>query len=280
MTWNVHGTFNLNPKFDLDGVCSIIRHWSPDIVALQEVNSRGRTDDPFALLAKAVGEHSVDARSIVTKDGDYGQVLLSRWPFAEPPKVSDVSYQEREPRRAIAARILSEHGEVRVIATHLGLSIHERHAQAHALIDLVQPTRTLVLGDFNDWFWVKSVRGVLARICPVRTRLRTFPARLPMMRLDRIYASRDLTIRSAWTDRKAPRVFGPSSRDRRYRVSGRSRSTSSSCPALCGHPSFLPIGGRKPGSDYHRPQRNTTGSSWRAISIRPARAAGWTLCRG
>jgi endonuclease/exonuclease/phosphatase family metal-dependent hydrolase len=71
------------------------------------------------------------------------------------------------------------------------------------LIDLVQPTRTLVLGDFNDWFWVKSVRGVLARICPVRTRLRTFPARLPMMRLDRIYASRDLTIRSAWTDRKA-----------------------------------------------------------------------------
>ena len=60
-----------------------------------------------------------------------------------------------------------------------------------------------MLGDFNDWFWVKSVRGVLARICPVRTRLRTFPARLPMMRLDRIYASRDLTIRSAWTDHKA-----------------------------------------------------------------------------
>jgi endonuclease/exonuclease/phosphatase family metal-dependent hydrolase len=119
------------------------------------------------------------------------------------PKISDVSYQEREPRRAIAARILSDYGEVRVVATHLGLSIHERHAQAHALAGLVQPTRTLVLGDFNDWFWVKSVRGVLARICPVRTRLRTFPARLPMMRLDRIYASSDLTIRAAWTDRKA-----------------------------------------------------------------------------
>ena len=137
MTWNVHGIFHLNPGFDLNGVCSIIRHWSPDIVALQEVDSRGRTDDPFALLAKAVGDHSVDARSIVTEDGDYGQVLLSRWPFAEPPEISDVSYQEREPRRAIAARILSDHGEVRVIATHLGLSIHEGHAQAHALVDLV-----------------------------------------------------------------------------------------------------------------------------------------------
>ena len=203
MTWNVHGTFTLNPKFDVDGVCSIIRHWSPDVVALQEVDSRGRADDPFALLAKAVGDHSVDARSIVTEDGDYGQVLLSRWPFAEPPKISDVSYQEREPRRAIAARILTDHGEVRVIATHLGLSIHERHAQAHTLAGLVEPTRTLVLGDFNDWFWVRSVRGVLAQTCPVRTRLRTFPSRFPLLRLDRIYVTRDGLIRSAWTDRKA-----------------------------------------------------------------------------
>jgi endonuclease/exonuclease/phosphatase family metal-dependent hydrolase len=40
MTWNVHGTFNLNPKFNLDGVCSVIRHWAPDVVALQEVDSR------------------------------------------------------------------------------------------------------------------------------------------------------------------------------------------------------------------------------------------------
>ena len=35
-TWNVHGIFHLNPGFDLDGVCSIIRHWSPDVVALQD----------------------------------------------------------------------------------------------------------------------------------------------------------------------------------------------------------------------------------------------------
>lgn len=203
MTWNVHGTFNLNPRFDLDGVCSVIRHWSPDVIALQEVDSRGRTDDPFARLARAVGDHSIDARSIVTQDGDYGQVLISMWPFAEAPQIVDVSYQEREPRRAIVARIQSSVGEVRVIATHLGLSIHERHAQAHALVDLVQPTRTLVVGDFNDWFWVRSVRGVLAQICPVRTRLRTFPAWLPMMRLDRIYVSRDGAIRSVWTDRKA-----------------------------------------------------------------------------
>ena len=69
MTWNVHGTFNLNPDFDLEGVCSVIEKWSPDVVALQEVDSRGRQDDVFGRLADAVGEHRVDAHSIVTQDG-------------------------------------------------------------------------------------------------------------------------------------------------------------------------------------------------------------------
>jgi endonuclease/exonuclease/phosphatase family metal-dependent hydrolase len=203
MTWNVHGTLKLNPDFDLEGVCSIIGKWSPDVVALQEVDSRGHPDDVFGRLADAVGEHRVEARSIVTQDGDYGQVLLSRWPFACEPKVTDVSYQEREPRRAISARIRAPLGEVTVVATHLGLSMHERYAQAQALAALVDAPWTIVLGDFNDWLWVKSVRRALASRCPVRTRLRTFPSRLPILRLDRIYATPSGTIVKAWTDREA-----------------------------------------------------------------------------
>jgi endonuclease/exonuclease/phosphatase family metal-dependent hydrolase len=203
MTWNVHGTFNLNPDFDLEGVSSIIRKWSPDVVALQEVDSRGRNDDVFGMLADVVGEHRIEARSIVTEDGHYGQVLISRWPFAAEPTVTDMSYQEREPRRAISAAIRSPIGEVTVVATHLGLSMHERYAQAQALAALVDAPQTVVIGDFNDWFWVRSVRGVLAQTCPVRTRLRTFPSHFPLLRLDRIYVTRDGLIRSAWTDRKA-----------------------------------------------------------------------------
>jgi endonuclease/exonuclease/phosphatase family metal-dependent hydrolase len=206
MTWNVHGTFNLNRKFDLDGVCSIIEKWSPDIVALQEIDSRGAQEDPFARLADVVGEHRVEARSIVTEDGDYGQMLLSRYPFIGTPVITDVSYPEREPRRAISARVDTPVGQVSVVATHLGLSIHERYAQAQILADLAKQPRTIVLGDFNDWFWVKSVRGMLARLCPVRTRLRTFPSTFPMLRLDRIYVDRSGAIGKAWTDREG-RVY-------------------------------------------------------------------------
>jgi endonuclease/exonuclease/phosphatase family metal-dependent hydrolase len=97
MTWNVHGTFKLNPRFDIDGVCAIIEKWAPDIVALQEVDSRGRSDNVFGRLADSVGEHRVEARSIIADDGHYGQVLLSRWPFVAEPKIADVSYQERAP---------------------------------------------------------------------------------------------------------------------------------------------------------------------------------------
>lgn len=205
MTWNVHGTFDLNPDFDIEAVCSIIQKWSPDVVALQEVDSRGRADDVFGRLADAVGEHRIEARSIVTQDGDYGQILLSRWPFACDAKITDVSYQEREPRRAISAQIRAPLGTVTVVATHLGLSIHERFAQAQALAALVKTPRTLVVGDFNDWFWVKSVRRTLASKCPVRTRFRTFPSRFPVLRLDGIYATRSATILKAWTDRDARR---------------------------------------------------------------------------
>ena len=64
MTWNVHGTFNLNPDFDLEGVSSIIRKWSPDVVALQEVDSRGRKDDVFGMLAdRSANTASQPARS-------------------------------------------------------------------------------------------------------------------------------------------------------------------------------------------------------------------------
>ena len=204
MTWNVHGTFSLNPGFDLPGVIALIRKWSPDIVALQEIDSRGGRENPFVAIENALGGHSIGAKSIVTTDGDYGQMLVSRWPWRCAPEVHDISYQEREPRRAITADIATPSGDLRVISTHLGLSIGERRDQAARLLQLAHDASSpaVVVGDFNDWFWISSVRGTLAERFPERTRLRTFPARWPLMRLDRIYGHRVRIVRSE-TDRAA-----------------------------------------------------------------------------
>jgi endonuclease/exonuclease/phosphatase family metal-dependent hydrolase len=208
MTWNIHGANGRNPRFDLSRVIALIERHSPDVVALQEVDSRRPREngmvEPFAMLQGALGVHGIGAKSIVTRDGDYGQALFSRWPMRNA-EVHDISYQEREPRRAIRCTIDAPCGALRVIATHLGLSIGERRDQARALLRLIgeAPMTTVAMGDFNDWFWVGSVRKVLAARLPARSRHRTFPSVFPMFRFDRVYCSDRSALLGARTDPEA-----------------------------------------------------------------------------
>ena len=117
-------------------------------------------------------------------------------------QIHDISYKEREPRRAIRCEVVAPAGTARVIATHLGLSIAERRGQARALTALIGQgaVTTVVLGDFNDWFWVGSVRKVLAAHLPARSRERTFPSRCPVFRFDRIYCRPVAALVRAGTD--------------------------------------------------------------------------------
>jgi endonuclease/exonuclease/phosphatase family metal-dependent hydrolase len=205
LTWNIHGTFGRNPRFDLERVVALIDRWDPQIVALQEVDSRRDRDiNAFDYLQRELGEHGIGAKSITTDDGDYGQMLISRWPLSGT-EIHDLSYPEREPRRAIATRVETPHGPLRVVATHLGLSVHERRAQTEKLIAIAtaEPTPTIMMGDFNDWLWVGSVRKALSRVLPGRTRFRTFPALCPLLRLDRIYCRPRAAFVDCWTDRNA-----------------------------------------------------------------------------
>jgi endonuclease/exonuclease/phosphatase family metal-dependent hydrolase len=207
MTWNIHGTLGTNARFDLAGVLTFIRHWSPDIVALQEVDSRHRAanaEDPFKLLQDTLGKHGIAAHSMTTADGHYGQMLISGYPIANG-EIHDISAPEREPRRAIRAEIETPLGAVRVIATHLGLSIGERRRQARLLLTLAgaHDMTTIVLGDFNDWFWAGSVRSVLADALPGRSRFPTFPAIFPLLRLDCIYCRPRDAVRRLFTDQQA-----------------------------------------------------------------------------
>jgi endonuclease/exonuclease/phosphatase family metal-dependent hydrolase len=209
MSWNIHGGVGPDKRHDLARVLAIIQRADPDILALQEVDSRlvKGGEHPLALFRRVLGHHGIAAAAITTADGDYGQVLLSRWPMLDQ-EVHDISVPGREPRRAIAAVINAHVGRLFVVATHLGLRFGERRRQCAQLAELARRSEltTVVFGDFNDWIWPGSVQNMLARHLTARTPHRTFPAFFPIFRLDRIYCRPSEALLRSWRDPSARSV--------------------------------------------------------------------------
>ncbi|MFL6797346.1 MAG: endonuclease/exonuclease/phosphatase family protein [Xanthobacteraceae bacterium] len=207
MTWNIHGGVGPDRRYDLERVCTAIKRNAPDVAALQEVDSRRLAKgvaSPFDLLRRAVGEHGVDAKSIVTADGEYGQMLVSRWPLSSA-QVHDITHEKREPRRAIEADVEWPGGRFHVVAAHFGLAPAERRVQARRLVEIARrhAIPTVMLGDFNDWFWPGPLRAALKRELPARTAHASFPSRFPLLRLDRIFCWPAETVLHSYADREA-----------------------------------------------------------------------------
>lgn len=210
MTWNIHGGIGPDGQYSLARIAETIARHDPDIVALQEVDSRRRLADarsPFEVLREAIGDHGIEAKSISTSDGDYGQMLASRWPFA-CIEVHDITHAGREPRRAIETEVHCGARKLRVIATHFGLSLSERRTQARRLVAIARRRNeaTVMLGDFNDWFWPGSLRSALRHELPGRTRHATFPSWCPILRLDRIFCWPPQILKRSFIDRSARRA--------------------------------------------------------------------------
>jgi endonuclease/exonuclease/phosphatase family metal-dependent hydrolase len=181
LTWNIHRGVGRDGRYDLRPIVALVRRHDPDIVALQEIDSRGRVDDrqapPLAFLTQSLGSHVAEARTIEAPDGHYGHALISRWPLA-PPILHDLSVRRHEPRFAIETTAATASGPVHLAAVHLGLRIGERRWQA----------------------------ATLAAALPARTFHRTYPARRPLLMLDRIYCRPPSALLRSWTDPAARRL--------------------------------------------------------------------------
>lgn len=197
-TYNIHSCVGLDRRCDPDRIVAVIREIDADIIALQEVDARRRRRrrnwvDQFEYLIEATGLQGIAGRSLVQHSGSFGNALLSRWPIGEFRRL-DISFGNwREPRGAIDAQIHTAAGPVRVVATHLGLSLRERQSQVAALLDALDSTGggedCVLLGDLNEWRrWGGSLRPLMERmqVSPLQP---TFPAWRPMLPLDRIFTS-------------------------------------------------------------------------------------------
>lgn len=192
MTYNIRQCLGMDGERSPDRILRILRDAGADVVALQEVSDpAGQAEDhaPLGFFSRQTGMSGVAAPTLGHGPTAYGNVLLSRWPLREAQTV-DLSVPGREPRNAIRAVLDTPAGPVRVIATHLGLSIGERRIQMNALATLVAEdveTPTVLLGDLNEWRWGAAGIRKMSRLLQVSGLPRTFPSRWPVFPLDQIW---------------------------------------------------------------------------------------------
>ena len=208
VTWNCHGSIGGGFRCDPQRTLAVIRRLRPDILALQEVDGRrhlGRQADAFGFFAAHLGGHVVEARTVPGRDaeGAYGHLLWSRWPLDEA-HVETLPGPGVERRAFAAAVVRAPQAAIAAVGFHLGLSPAARRLQAQAIARRPAARPMLVvMGDTNEWRRHGPVDRALRRLAPVCAAQPTWPARLPIVAMDRIYAGGGLRLVNAAVDPEA-----------------------------------------------------------------------------
>ncbi len=221
MTYNIqHGHVHLDTYIDLTKVCDVIRTYDPDIVGLNEVRGRGKSDDYTAqveTMAAYLGYHCYFGRSICIRGSEpYGNAILSKYPIVEasvlriPNPVDPSACRRFEPRSICRAVVeVPCDGEpaayegptvnLAVYSSHFGLSPAEQeHAVSTAITTLREEALPFVLmGDFNmqpDDILMQPLHKAFRSVDPLLGGKLSFPSDNPSIKIDYIYTSQNIDI--------------------------------------------------------------------------------------
>ena len=210
LTVNIHKGFTFfNRKFILPELREAVRSVGADVVFLQEVTGnhakhaekiQNYPQSPhYEFLADSIWPQFAYGRNAVYTNGHHGNAVLSKFPIIrfENRDVS-ISGPERRGLLHCELQIPGREQHVHAICVHLGLMESHRVKQMKILCDMVckdlpAQAPVVVAGDFNDWR--HQAHAALKRDADLHEvfvrangqAARTFPARLPLLRLDRIY---------------------------------------------------------------------------------------------
>lgn len=193
-TWNIHKGVGSDRRRDLARTAAVIAEIDPDIIALQEADLRfgsraGLLDLDRLRLETGLVPAWADRPGL--SHGWHGNLILVRG--GHVIDLHPITLPGLEPRGALVADLELHDVTLRVVAAHFGLLPSSRRAQAEAICDRLDrhpPLPTVLLGDLNEW---RNGPGsplapLLGRLKPAEP-VRSFPARLPLLPLDRILAS-------------------------------------------------------------------------------------------
>ncbi|MBP2550457.1 endonuclease/exonuclease/phosphatase family metal-dependent hydrolase [Neorhizobium galegae] len=196
-SYNVHKCVGVDGKFDPARIAHVIREIGPDVLALQEADTRfGERRGLLDLnwMERETGLVPVPLSGVSKAHGWHGNVLFFREGVVRD--VHQVKLPGLEPRGALMTELEMKDGHVlRVIAAHLGLLNRSRQQQARMILDLLsardeQPT--ILMGDLNEWRLGdrSSLNSLSAIFRGMPAAVPSFPSRLPVLALDRIMSNR------------------------------------------------------------------------------------------
>lgn len=210
LTVNIHKGFSpFNRKFILHELREAIRNVGADVVFLQEVSGAHAWHESrvanypatphYEFLADSIWPQFAYGRNAVYTSGHHGNAVLSKFPIVSFEN-RDVTLTGAEGRGMLhcVLQVPGRDTALHVICVHLGLIESHRHKQLQMLCDMVHThippgAPVIAAGDFNDWrLRAHDVLTQGASLHEVFVQAygkaaRTFPARLPLLALDRIY---------------------------------------------------------------------------------------------
>ena len=191
LSYNIHECIGVDDRQDVDRIAEVLRAADPDIIGLQEVQSRfeqAPAEDHLNRLAAALGMQAISGPTLFRAGADYGNALLCRHPVEVLHRL-DLSFPGREPRGALDVVLGLPAGRLRVIVTHLGLWPAERRFQVKRLVEALgegEPLPVVLMGDLNEGFPLGRLARWLHRHFGRGPAPGTFPSALPLLALDRI----------------------------------------------------------------------------------------------
>jgi endonuclease/exonuclease/phosphatase family metal-dependent hydrolase len=196
-SYNIHKCVGTDGKRDPSRIVDVIGEINPDVIALQEVDTRFGERKGLLHLERLEREHGlvpVPLSKPSAAHGWHGNIVLFRKGLVSG--VHEITLPGLEPRGALITELDFDDGKaVRIIAAHFGLFRRSREQQARAIVEHVRRNReipTLVLGDLNEWRkGAKSaLHGFSPAFGPLPPSAPSFPSRLPFLALDRIISNR------------------------------------------------------------------------------------------
>ncbi len=216
-TWNIHkGVSGLGPRrrLQIHDMVHAVEQFDADIICLQEVRSVNRKEADYFTRWPELGQadylapegyEAVYRSNAITRHGEHGNALLSRWPVISHQH-EDMSDHRFEQRGLLHSEVLVHETPVHVIVLHLGLIAASRARQLAQLAQFIQreipkDAALVVAGDFNSpgvpVKWANDAMKSAVNAKPVvYPRRPTFPSRLPLVQLDHVFARHAVPLAS------------------------------------------------------------------------------------